>query len=332
MTWLTWRQIRGSAVATYSVLLLIAVFLAVTGPQLAHLSVTAGSDFLSRVQADRTDTTLYITGLVAVLATPPLIGAFWGAPLIARELDDGTHRLVWNQTISRTRWLAAKLIVCGALAMAATGLLSLAVTWWSGPIDTATDAATSTTTPIGLYYPRLAVEVFPARGLVPVGYAAFAFMLGVTLGLLLRRLLPAMALTVAGYIAAQVVTALWIRRAVLAPAHLTMRITGTDLMNFNGGITLDVPRPGAWVTGQQLADNAGHPAVLPSWATTCFGSAPGQENAACFAKLHSLYQVVVSYQPAGRFWALQYWELGGYLVLALALAAACTYWIRKRVS
>lgn len=332
MTWLSWRQIRGSAVATYSVLLLIAVFLAVTGPQLAHLSVTAGSHFLSRVQADRTDTTLYITGWVAVLAAPPLIGAFWGAPLIARELDGGTHRLVWNQTISRTRWLATKLTVCGALAIAATGLLSLAVTWWSSPIDAATNAATSTTTPIGFYFPRLAVEVFPARGVVPIGYAAFAFMLGVTLGLLLRRLLPAMALTVAGYIAVQVAVALWIRSAVLAPSHLTLRITSTNLMNFGGGVTLDVPEPGAWVTSQQLTDNAGHPATLPSWATTCFGSAPGQGNAACFARLHGLYQVAVSYQSAGRFWVLQYWELGGYLVLALALAAACAYWIRKRVS
>jgi hypothetical protein len=332
MTWLTWRQIRGSAVATCSVLLVIAVFLAVTGPQLAHLSVTAGSDFLSRVEADRTDTIVYIVGWLAVLVTPPLIGAFWGAPLISRELDSGTYRLAWNQTISRTRWLATKLIVCGALAMAATGLLSLAVTWWSSPIDTAANAATSTTTPIGFYYPRLAVEVFPARGVVPIGYAAFAFMLGVTLGLLLRRLLPAMALTIAGYIAVQVAVALWIRRAVLAPAHLTMRITGTNLMNFGGGVTLNVPKPGAWVTSQQLVDNAGHPATLPSWAATCFGSGPGQENAACLAKLHGLYQVVVSYQPPSRFWALQYGEGGGYLLLALALAAVCAYWIRKRVS
>lgn len=50
------------------------------------------------------------------------------------------------------------------------------------------------------------------------------------------------------------------------------------------------------------------------------------------ARLHRLYEVVVSYQPAGRFWTLQLYELGIYLALAIALAAFCGYWIRARVS
>ncbi len=127
MTWLTWRQLRGSAATTYAVLLLLAALLAITGPALAHLAATAGNGFLNRAQGDSADSALYDVGWIAVLVAPPLIGAFWGAPLISSELAAGTHKLVWNQTVSRTRWLVTKLVVCGAFAMAATGLLSLAV-------------------------------------------------------------------------------------------------------------------------------------------------------------------------------------------------------------
>lgn len=211
-------------------------------------------------------------------------------------------------------------------------LLSLALTWWAAPIDKATDAATSSTTPIGFYFPRLAVQMFPARGVVPAGYAAFAFTLGVTLGLLLRRVLPAMALTIVGYVAAQVAMAAWVRPGLLAARHLTMWITSANLMNFNSGVTRDVPRPGAWITGQQLVTSADHATTLPSWAATCFGSSPGSENLACFARLHRLYRVIVTYQPAGRFWTLQLGELGIYLALALALSVACAYWVCRRVS
>jgi hypothetical protein len=333
MTWLTWRQLRTSAASAYASLLLIAILLAVTGPALAHLAATAGHDFLNRAQDNSADAALYDIGWIAVLATPPLIGMFWGAPLISAELTAGTQRLVWNQTVSRTRWLAVKLIVCGAAAMAATGLLSLAVSWWSSPIDKALDATATSAAPAGFWFPRLAEETFAARGVAPVGYAALAFMLGVTLGLVLRRLLPAMAVTGIGYIAVQVVMNLWVRPALLAPEHLVMRITNTvNFSSRNGLILSQVPEPGAWITSEQLTDNAGHSVALPSWTPTCFTDGPGRNSQACFARLHRLYEVVVAYQPAGRFWTLQFYELGIYLALAVALAAFCVYWIRVRVS
>lgn len=332
MTWLAWRQLRGSAGAACAALLLLAILLAITGPALAHLATTAGHDFLSQAQGNPADAALYDAGWVAVLAAPPLIGAFWGAPLISAELAAGTHRLAWNQTVSRTRWLVTKLAVCGAVAMAAAGLLSLAVGWWASPIDSALDATATSFSPAGLWFPRLAEETFAARGVVPVGYAAFAFMLGVTLGLLLRRLLPAMALTGVGYIAVQVVMNMWVRPALLAPEHLVMRINGGFNIGRLGRIITNVPEPGAWITSEQLTDNAGHPVPMPSWATPrdCFGN--GAAARACLARMHGMYRVVVSYQPAGRFWILQSWELGIYLALAVALAAFCVYWIRERVS
>ena len=111
---------------------------------------------------------------------PALIGIFWGAPLIARELETGTHRLAFNQSITRTRWLATKLAIIGTATAATAGLLSWAVTAWAHHIDHATGNA-------------IRPQFFGARGIVPIGYALFAFALGVTLGMLIRRTVPAMA-------------------------------------------------------------------------------------------------------------------------------------------
>lgn len=78
--------------------------------------------------------------------------------------------------------------------MAAAGLLSLAVTWWAGPIDRAIGSVTGLPGPGIFVFPRLSPEMFDARGIVPLGYAAFFFVLGVTVGVITRRTLPAMAI------------------------------------------------------------------------------------------------------------------------------------------
>src|SRR4051812_12231505 len=103
MTWLTWRQFRTQGVVTALALTLAALALALTGLQLTHLhNINSSADgFLTQVGSG-TYGTLYYAALAAVIALPAIIGAFWGAPLVAHELDAGTHRLVWNQTVSRT--------------------------------------------------------------------------------------------------------------------------------------------------------------------------------------------------------------------------------------
>ena len=129
MIWLTWRQFRGGAVMMAAALAVLAAILALTGPALADdysagiAACTAQGtclDFVQGFLSDHLLSHLAVTGVVLVL--PALVGIFWGAPLIARELEGGTHRLVWNQSITRTRWLAVKLGLTGLAAMIATGL------------------------------------------------------------------------------------------------------------------------------------------------------------------------------------------------------------------
>ena len=201
---------------------------------------------------------LYLFGTLAVLAVPALVGMFWGAPLVARELDAGTHRLAWTLT-SRTRWLAAKLALTGAAAMAAAGLLSLAVTWWAAPIDAAIASRDGQPGPGIFVLPRLAPEVFGGRGVVPLGYAAFAFAAGVTIGIVVRRTLPAMALLLAVFAVTQVVMATAVRPNLIAPVRATAPITAADLtfIGIGGNLNVTIAQPGAWLASQHTIDAAG---------------------------------------------------------------------------
>src|SRR5262249_55719307 len=139
-----------------------------------------------------------LLGDVLIMFLPAVTGVFWGAPLLAREFATGTYRLAWTQSITRTRWLAAKVAVVGTASVAASGMLSWLVTWWSTPLD-------------GLSDTKFDPTIFSQRDVVPMGYAAFAFALGLIAGLLIRRTLPAMATTLVGSTTSGLVALAWVR-------------------------------------------------------------------------------------------------------------------------
>ncbi|MFF0477532.1 transporter [Streptomyces sp. NPDC004284] len=336
MIWLTWRQFRTQAAVVFAAVAALAAALTVTGPGLADLYRTAGSGLVEQVSS--ADQTLYYTGLLAVLAVPAIIGMFWGAPLISRELETGTHYLAWNQGVTRTRWLATKLGLGAAASMTAAGLTSLAVSWWSSPIDRAVDGGGATDT----YFPRIDPVAFAARGVVPMAHAAFAFVLGVALGLVIRRTLPAMATAFALYAGVQIAVPMWIRSHLAAADRTVVPIQpdGAPISIQDGArhIVAHLEEvPGAWVTSQQTLNAAGQPAPVPASFADCLRSESGppalQQVDRCVADLGALgYQQQVTYQPAGNFWALQWAETGLYLGLALALTGFCVWWIRRRVT
>jgi ABC-type transport system involved in multi-copper enzyme maturation permease subunit len=328
MIWLTWRQFRTQAAVAFGAVVVILAALAATGPQLAHMYKTRGDRFLDGIGA--LDSDLYLVTVLALLILPAFIGMFWGAPLVTRELDAGTHRLAWTLT-TRTRWLVAKLGLIGLAAMAASGLLGLAVTWWSGPIDKAIAARNGAPGPGFLLFPRLAPEVFDSRGIVPIGYAAFFFVLGVTIGIVIRRTLPAMAVLGALFIVIQITMSVAVRPHLTAPDRVTTTISNHNLLNINmfNHVTVTIDEPGAWLASQQTVDAAGHPAAVPSWLVNCAARST-QERQACFTKFADQgYRQQVAYHPASSFWAIQLYETIIYLGLALLLAALCAWWIRR---
>jgi hypothetical protein len=343
MTWLTWRQSRAQAIAAAAALTLLAIVLTVTGPNLAHLYDTSGiatchpyaachtlaDSFTNKLS--KIDVVLYFIGIGVLLLVPGLIGVFWGAPLVTREVEARTFPLAWNQSVTRTRWMAVKLGLVGLLAMATAGLLSLMLTWWSSPIDTS--LSLGTTSRINLT--RLAPTLFASRDITPVGYAALAFALGVTAGVLIRRTVPAMAATLAGFAAVQVAWPIWIRQHLIAPVHTIVALDPANVFQVkdvdNSLIISATPtfsQPGAWVLSSQLVNESGHPYHAAA-SQVCFGNnfQPCQDF---IGRLH--LRQVVAYQPASRFWDFQWSETVIFVAIAVALAGFCTWWIRRRVS
>jgi hypothetical protein len=342
MIWLTWRQLRLQVAAVYALVTAAAVTLAINGPRLVRLAGTDGKIFDRLTQGDRN---LFFAGIMVTAVAPAVIGVFWGAPLVARELEAGTHRLVWNQSVTRTRWLATKLGVTALTSALAVGALSLAVTWWSQPVD----GALSSTQ--GGLPARLTPVSFAMRGIVPIGYAVFALVLGVTIGLVARRPLPAMAITLAVYIFVQVAVPLWVRPHLVTPVREIAsfsrgRIDGisADPSSKAVQITLNTGSQGSWVLDNETIDAHGQPTALPSWMSTCLPppTAPGPESAVvvqatpienCFTRLNAEgYRQRIVDQPADRFWRLQWVETLTFLAFSGLLTWFCFWWLRSRLS
>lgn len=347
MIWMTWRQFRASAVAVFGALALAAAVLLATGPALADLFRAAGADFFDRLANDSTKTAVFYAGTAVTYAVPAVVGAFWGAPLVARELEQGTHRLVWNQSITRTRWLATKLGFT-ALAAAFAGLIGLAMTWWSTPIDDAVVGQGGRRgVGVGLLsVPRLWPDLFGSRGVVPLGMAVLALAVGVTAGLLVRRTVPAMAITLVAVVAVQIAMPLVVQRHLLPPEELTTQITEENLDSISAigspdsqedvvieNLTVSIDKPGAWITENETLDPSGKVmSLLPDWFGECPNTGPDQDaaSAACFARLaDDGYRQRVEYQPASRFWSLQWVETGILLGLA-GLLCGFSFWKIRR--
>jgi hypothetical protein len=346
MIWLTWRQFRTQAVVAAAALTAVAVLLVVTGLHLAGMYRTSGlagcqahgdcgplaAAFLSQVKAGGTlYHLLFLLPAGLLLAVPALIGMFWGAPLIARELEAGTFRLAWNQSVTRSRWLAVKLGLVGLASMTAAGLLSLMVTWWSSPIDRAYDLPGGRTGAATLN--RFAPALFDARGITPIGYAAFAFMLGVTAGVLIRRTVPAMAVTLTLFAAIQIAMPLLVRPYLMPPLHSTAALDAGSISTLNTAptqmtITPGVSQPGNWVITNQAVTAGGKVFAGPPPQSCLSNVAPFAKCAAAINRLHLRQDLV--YQPASRYWPFQWYETLIFLVLALALAGFCGWWVRRR--
>ncbi|WP_283136627.1 hypothetical protein [Rhizohabitans arisaemae] len=195
MIWLTWRQHRGQILTTAGFLLALGALLLVSGLQgyrisesLRNCSDSAGD--LCTVFVTEIDG-LY-QGVYQVygwmpLLIPALIGAFWGAPLLAREFERGTDQLVWTQSVPPKRWIVVKLAVLGGLVTLGGLALSAMASAWRVAFDAVLGES---------WFGN--IGVFNMVGVAPPAWWLFAFALGTASGALLRKVLPAMAVTAAG--------------------------------------------------------------------------------------------------------------------------------------
>jgi hypothetical protein len=324
MTWLAWRQARTQ----------IAVALAAT-------AVAAGA----ATAAGRDDSTLRLWLSVLVVVVPCILGVFWGAPLVAGELESGSFRLAWTQDVSRVRWLTTRLAVSGLAAMAVAGLASWLVTWWARPFDQEVMNQFGS---------------FDSRDMVPVGYAAFAFALGVVLGTLVRKTVPAMAATLLAFTAARLAFRLLARPRLLPPVTRALALNPATTGYGSSGFLPLMPAstlqpaapdlPNAWITSIAIVNGKGNGLTASELASTCpdigdraASGAPGTGGSGhmqapqgvvtamqeCVSRIAATYHEAVTYQPASRYWPLQWYELCVFLAAALLLAGACAWRVRR---
>ena len=277
------------------------------------------------------DFSLHVFLPLIVLVTPAVIGLFLGAPLVASELETGTFRLAWTQSVTRRRWLAVKLGLVGLLAVAIGGLETWMVDWWQGPFDAANQNQFD---PLN----------FGFHGVAPIGYTAFAFALGVTAGVLLQRTVAAMGVTLAGFVVARFAVTTWIRPILAAPLQESLSFsTRRPVISPQGSTFSLIPPlvhlPNAWVYTTAVVDNSGRALTSQGLQQACpslgqvLTAPPGTPPTAvheCIDSLAATFHTLVTYQPADRFWPFQWAELGIFLAAGLALCAVAYWWLRRQ--
>lgn len=238
----------------------------------------------------------------ALLYVPLLVAVFIGAPLFARDLENGTYRLAITQSVSPRRWLAAKL----AFAVALTAGATLVVTalygwWWHSTWRDFGDLIWDSPTP------------FFNAGPAAVAIALLALVLGATIGLVVRRTLPAMAISLAvcGGM-------LGLLRKGRLPEHLWPVSTARAAP----GSYADIPRYARYrfegyetASGEKLSN------------LVCVGSDP--ERARCRDR-HDVVSSIAEYHAAGDYWPMQGVLAGGCLAVAAVLVAGCLWWGGRR--
>ena len=328
MTWLVWRQYRAQGAIAAALLAAIAAVLLADGFQIAShwhsmLVACSGKSACLQQQPSLASTTVVNNTFLLGLVVPGMLGVLWGAPLVAHELESRTSDFAWAQSVTRTRWLAVKISWLLLAAAACGGAIAFLVTWWSGPEN-------------ALKADAFAPLQFDTQGIVPIGYAVFAMALGITAGTVVRRTLPAIAITLGGFIALRLIIEDFLRPHYMAAV--------TTYYNVTGSFT---PPGQAWVFTQSAISRTGQVvpqgwgtlyAALPAACKKVFsqnadptGKGGGSSMNAVFSCMQAHgWRGFVTYQPASRYWPFQGIETGIYLLLAAALIAVTFVIVRRR--
>ncbi len=309
MAWVTWRQHRAALGGVAVFLGALAVYLWLTGLQIHHAYATAchpASSIACTINFTGRYGTTAIVVSIFLQAVPALIGAFAGAPVLARELETGTFRYAWTQGIGRWRWTLGKLVPLAVAVAAAAGAFSVLYSWYNQPFFAA-----------GYAIP-LSTRVFDLRGVAFAAWTLAAFAIGALAGMLIRRAVPAIAATLAVYAGLAFAAALWLREHYMTPL-----------------VTSNPNPPGsAWIISQWYTK--GGKFAFPDRGTQILNTlqhlcpSPNVSNAQCLSR-HG-YTWWASYQPGSRFWPFQWIEGGWLLALSVLLIAATVWLVRRRAA
>jgi ABC-type transport system involved in multi-copper enzyme maturation permease subunit len=319
LAWASWRQCRVSLTGTVALLGALALYLLITRLRMgsAYASVAscrpAGSAACSAV-ANLFNTHWWLQAEIAtgvLQGMPALIGAFAGAPILARELESGTFRFAWTQGVGRIRWTVARLALPAVTVVAATAAFSQLFGWYFYPFFA--DGQDS----------RFSPQFFNLTGIAFAAWTLTAFAIGIVLGVLNRRVVPAIAASIAASAGLLLVTVLYLRPHYQAPI-----VTSGS----NGAPAAHGTTP--WVVSQWFTGPGGRPVsfgTMMQLAQSGVYHASGNGSGSIFQGLFQHgYTEWTSYQPASRFWGFQLIEAGWLLALCVLVIAATIWLIRRR--
>jgi hypothetical protein len=318
MAWVTWRQHRVALAGVVALLGALAVYLWLTGLQVHHAyaALAACHPATSPACQDPLDTAHNADATaheVAALlqAVPVVIGAFVGGPVLARELETGTFRYAWTQALERWRWTVAKLVLLAVTVAAAAGALGFLFSWYFSPIVDSGDET------------RFLSTVFDLSGVALAAWTLAAFAIGTLAGILIRRVVPAIAATLAVWSALAITTASYLRQHYLTPLVSTTLDPPGSAWIINQWYTKDGKTVGQSVISQVLR---GDPLQQVGAHGIRYATKPEQYLA------QRGYTSWMSYQPTSRFWTFQWIESGWLLALSALLIAAAIWLVRRRAA
>ena len=324
MAWVTWRQHRIALAGVAALLGGPALYLWLTGLQVHRDWTAAVACHPASSGACGALVGYYIhdwppAQIISVVlqAAPALIGAFVGAPVLAREMETGTFRYAWTLGFGRWRWTLAKLVSLAVVVAAAAGAFSVLLSWYYQPFLAGNPGFGGDPVPLD-------ATVFDLRGVAFAAWTLAAFAIGALAGMLIRRVVPAIAATLAVYAGLAVAAGVFLREHYMTP--LLIR-------NLN-------PPGFAWILSQWWT-KGGKPVgqdaltqVLQQGAPQLAGGKGGIPQSPTvnqYLAQHG-YAQWTSYQPGSRFWPFQWIEGGWLLALSVLLIAATVWLVRRRAA
>ncbi|MDT7788683.1 MAG: hypothetical protein QOF58_7102 [Pseudonocardiales bacterium] len=262
LLWLTWRQHRWTIAGTA----LLALFAAYALIRTETWELAGDSMPMSGFY-----------GLMVQLIFGGVVGTFWGAPLISRELEERTYFVAWGQDVTPVKWLRGKAIVLGVLA----ALLGVVVGLGDGHVGS-----------------QLSWSAFESHPVVQMGYALFGLALGVFIGLLTRHVVTAIAATLVFYTFSRMLLSVFLRDHYLPVARVVSRWENVP----------DIPR-GAMELGGGFVGRDLRPVSVPDVCEKHVNLNT------CMRNTGSAVGTYVDYQPVERITAFQFIEFGVFAAL-----------------
>ena len=328
MLWVTWRQHRIRLIGLLVVATVFAVAIAFVASFAQRTRIELGIDTCvpnplfgfgdpnncNRLFGEwslRVGILRYLTyGLYLI---PALVGSYLGGPLLAREIEGGTHRLAWTQGIGRVRWAATILGVVLTTTLAAGVVLALGG-HQSWPL-------------LGLNTFR-PFDLFDLEGPALVSYMVFGLALGAFIGAWRRRILTGMFFGLLAFGLVRAVVVIDVRPYYEPPIAVPL------IADFTLGPPAPIPAD-AWTFGADAVDSQGR--TVPQQRVgqlideySRVGCSAGRNcSSVAYLNAHDVFQRQL-YQPADRYWRFQLYEAGLFLLLTATLVAGTLLILRRR--